>query len=92
MITNIELADGDEIPEPNVMTRDGWWIDGKVVTIRSHTGTWVSTYDLPKGACVTMIRLGDGRSRLGIGGFTKTTVTVTGPAEAINRLRERVIR
>lgn len=73
--------DGDE---------PGFWVDGAVVTIR--TDAFTEVVRLPKQAKrITILRLGSGRARLGIGGYTRSTVSVTGPVEIIERLRAEVL-
>lgn len=69
---------------------DGWQIDEHRVTI--WTGTTVSLYALPRRSPrIVLERLTHGRSRLIVGGFTRRAISVTGPTEAINRLREAVL-
>jgi len=68
----------------------GFWLDENKVTVRSEL--MLSVYSLPKGSRrVTMSRLGNGRQELILGGFKSITVAVTGPTEAIKRLREAVL-
>lgn len=74
-------ADGDE---------PGWWRDDNVVTVRSDLS--VATYRLPaRKPRVSLQRLGKGRSRLLLGGFTTTSVTIDGPTAEIEALREALV-
>lgn len=67
-------------------------VDGNVVTVTSSDGKMMSRYKLPTGKPrVTVHRLTKGQAQLAIGGYTTTTVAVTGPAAAIEQLREAVL-
>lgn len=85
---NINL-DGPPANDPD-RTRCGWWRDGNRITVRSDASE--TTFTLPRGQRrVSLYRLGDGRAQLAIGGFTKTTVVVTGPSDHIRKLKEAVL-
>lgn len=71
---------------------DGWWIDDNVVTVVSNSGKTRARYKLPRGkARVTLSRIGSGRAQLALGGYTTTTVSVVGPIETLEALREAVL-
>ena len=67
----------------------GWWIDGNIITIDSKDGRTV--WRLPRGrARVSLHRLGKGRARLVVAGFTTVTVEVVGPEKTLRKLMEEL--
>lgn len=95
MTYTMVLKSGDWLPVGGEETEDGptpgWWYEGnRITTVDAFGGTTV--VKLPRGRPrVSMFVLGSGRAQLVIGGFTTTTVAVTGPVEAIQALREEVL-
>lgn len=86
---NVNL-DTIEIDPDSDDSETGFWIDGNRITDR-WSGN-VAVYTLPKGCRrISLMRLGQGRSQLTLGGFKANTVTVTGPTKVIERLREAVL-
>lgn len=84
------VLDGPELADPNNELGSGWWLDANRVTVRTDMS--LSVFTLPKRSPRIIIqRLGRGRSQLVVGGWTRTAITVTGPEDAINRLREGVL-
>lgn len=76
--------------DPDTTDGAGFWIDGNRISERCSNHE--ATYLLPKGSKrITLWRLGNGLARLELGGFTKLTVTVTGPRKVIEKLREAVL-
>lgn len=67
----------------------GYWVDGQIITERSES-CWAVT-KLPRANRITMLRIGDGRARLMLGGLSKPSVSVTGPTNVIEALRAEVI-
>ena len=85
VLTGSKIADPDRAND-----REGWWYDGNVVHVRTDISQ--RRYKLPKGASVVTIqRLGDGRSTLIMGGYSKASVSITGPTEDIRTMREHVL-
>lgn len=65
-------------------------VEGRRVTLTNEQRQAV--YMLPNRARrVVVEKAGRGRSRLIIGGFTKVTVSVTGPNDVIEQLKEAVL-
>jgi hypothetical protein len=93
MSTYVITLDGDELTEETDFTvRVGWWTNDNIIHVASNSGQIQSRYVLPRGRPrVTIDRIGRGRARLLIGGFTTTTVTVVGPTAAIEALRTAVL-
>lgn len=84
---NIILETGEHI-NPD-LPHSGWWVDFDARRITVRTDLSLQTYTLPRGSRrVTTSRLGGGRAQLALGGFTSTTVCVTGPSDIIDKLRE----
>ena len=85
------ILDGVEVDDPdNSEEPIGWWIDGNRVFVRTANSD--SVFTLPKRSPrIIMSRLGNGRSQLAVGGWTRTALCVTGPTRAIARLREAVL-
>lgn len=68
----------------------GWWRDGLTVTVRAEHS--LSTYRLPKGVRrVTMVRYGEGRTHLAMGGFKSATVTLIGDRDVLAAIREELL-
>lgn len=84
---NIDLSCLDRVDPDS--THEGFWTDGNVVTERKDG--FIVTSKLPRLQRVTMLRLGGGLSRLSIGSYRGTVVTVTGPTGDIERLRNEVL-
>ena len=70
---------------------DDWVIDDNTIEI-IRTGGSVARYKLPRGkARVVVSPIDDEKSRLILGGFTTVTVSVVGPHQPIQQLREAVL-
>ncbi len=73
-----------------VLTASNHTISQNRVSVTSLTA--VTTYRLPKSASrVSIQTVGKGLSRLVIGGFKTVTVSVVGPTEIIEQLRDQVV-
>lgn len=67
-----------------------WRVTGRRVEILGEVAH--ETYTLPKGCRRVVVQsAGRHRSQLVLGGFSSTTVTVTGPSYVIKRLRDEVL-
>lgn len=65
-------------------------IDENQITLRRDRVT--THYRLPRGRPVISVhRFADNRGQLNIGGFSSLTVTVVGPLEIVNQLRDAVL-
>lgn len=67
-------------------TGGDWDIDRNVITVRDGSGS--TTWRLPRGrAKVSLRKVGKGRARLVVGGFSSIAVEVIGPIKDLEKLR-----